>query len=699
MFELALDDWLDHLPELGQLIQIRAPAIMELWEELIERHLPASKRTAYRSQLRDHLPQFLQKVGRDLIAGRDGHNSSAKPAAREHGLQRWQQGWELELVIRDYQIMYHAILIVARETLGRELSSVETQNLAKVLQEASIEAVRAYVSYRGASEPIARPSVISTEMLDSCNDAIIQINLDGRIVRWNSGAERIYGWPADKIVGEHIAIILPPNRRLEFDRCIAMLKNGRDVPPFDTVRRRADGTDVSVSITASPIRDSQGNLKGYVSIARDISDRVRAAEALRDALEEAERASRAKSEFLANVSHELRTPMNAIIGMTELALDEELSPELRDYLETTRESADLLLSLVNDVLDISKLEAGKFVLDDIGFSLSEVVDETVRGISSRAYRKGLEIACKVASDVPDNLHGDPLRLRQILTNLVGNAIKFTDEGEIVVEVNLEASSGRSCVLRFSVSDTGIGISEEDQQRVFAPFTQADASSTRRFAGTGLGLAIASHLINCFRGQFWVESEVGVGSTFHFTARFSLADEKIRERPAQSPAVEKLRNLPVLVADDNETNRQIIGKLLEDWQMTPVLANDAQSALEQLRSAAQAGQPIPLAVIDAIMPEHDGFELVEEIKEKERMGTKTILMLSAADRLAFKEKCQATGVRRRAGKADLTVELVRCDCDRFGRGNDRSCSQRRPQGRQTARADPQCVARRRHASQS
>ena len=545
-------------------------------------------------------------------------------------------------MIRDYQIMYHAILIVAREDSGtRAFQRRDPESCQGAAGSEHRGRSGLCLVPRGERANRAAHRSFPLKCLIAAMMRLFSSISMGRIVRWNSGAERIYGWPAEKIVGEHIAILLPPNRRLEFDRCLAMLKNGRDVPPFDTVRRRADGTDVSVSITASPIRDSQGNLKGYVSIARDISDRVRAAEALRDALEEAERASRAKSEFLANVSHELRTPMNAIIGMTELALDEELSPELRDYLETTRESADLLLSLVNDVLDISKLEAGKFVLEDIGFSLSEVVDETVRGISSRAYRKGLEIACKVASDVPDNLHGDPLRLRQILTNLVGNAIKFTDEGEIVVEVNLEASSGRSCVLRFSVSDTGIGISEEDQQRVFAPFTQADASSTRRFAGTGLGLAIASHLINCFRGQFWVDSEVGVGSTFHFTARFSLADEKIRERPAQSPAVEKLRNLPVLVADDNETNRQIIGKLLEDWQMTPVLANDAQSALEQLRSAAQAGQPIPLAVIDAIMPEHDGFELVEEIKVKERMGTKTILMLSAADRLAFKEKCQST----------------------------------------------------------
>jgi PAS domain S-box-containing protein len=641
MLNVVLDDRPDQLLELGQLLQRRTPAIMRVWEGLIEQHLPASKRTSYRADLRDHLPQFLRKIGENFIAGRSGQNASLATAAQEHGLQRWEQGWELELVVQDYQLMYHAILTAASSELDRELTRVEAQNLAKVLQEAGLEAIRAYVSHRDIVHARLRNPYKVNDLFDNCNDAIVQLNVDGMIVSWNRGAERMYGWPADKIVGNHIALILPPDRRLEFDRCIAMLKNGRDVPPFDTMRRRSDGTDISVSISASPVRDAQGNLQGYISIARDISDRVRAAEALRDALEEAERASRAKSQFLANVSHELRTPMNAIIGMTELALDEELSPELRDYLETTRESADLLLSLVNDVLDISKLEAGKFVLEDINFSLRELVDETVRGISSRAYRKGLELACKVATDVPDNLHGDPLRLRQILTNLVGNAIKFTDEGEVVVEVSLNTTSGRSCVLQFSVKDTGIGISEQDQHRVFAPFTQADASSTRRFAGTGLGLAIASHLINCFHGQFWLESEMGTGSIFYFTARFALADQDIRSQPQQFPAVHALRNLPVLVADDNETNRQIIGRLLEEWHMIPVLADGADSALKELDAAARQGRPIPLAVIDAIMPKHDGFQLVDEIKERQGLGTKTILMLSAADRLAFKEKCAET----------------------------------------------------------
>lgn len=605
MFQTALDDWPDQLPELGEFIDSSVSEIMKTWEELIELHLPASDRTTYRAQLRDHLPHFLHKVASDLIVGPKAHRTKAKPAAREHALQRWEQGWELEFVVRDYQLLYHAIVFVARPTLDRELTGAENQTLTKLLQDSAIEAVRTYTSFRRRLEQLSSRSSEAVGLLDNCNDAIIELDLAGTILSWNKGAERMYGYPAGQSIGNHISLILPPERQLEFERCMAMLKNGREVPPFDTVRRRADGNDISVSISASPVRDKSGNLQGIVSIARDISDRVRAAEALRDALEEAERASRAKSEFLANVSHELRTPMNAIIGMTELALDEQISPEMRDYLETTRESADLLLTLVNDVLDISKLESGKFVLEEVNFSLREVIDETMRSISSRAYRKGLEIAFRVAPNVPENLHGDPLRLRQVLVNLVGNAIKFTDEGEIVVEVSLDASSGRSCVLRFAVTDTGIGISAEDQQRVFAPFTQADASLTRRFAGTGLGLAIASHLINCFRGHFWLESEVGVGSTFFFTARFALADESFSERKSNEPFIEKLRDLPVLVADDNETNREIIGKLLTEWQMKPVLASDADAALEQLQQASSQGHPIPVAVIDAIMPKNDG----------------------------------------------------------------------------------------------
>lgn len=620
----------DCVLQLGDDVGIKVCEILEQWKSFIERKLPSNARTTHRPQLIDAVAHLLTSSFNNHL-NKDGN---PKKSDTVHLSLAWQKGWELELVINDLNALYPAIRAVA-DKHDLQKPNLQIQRVLDVINTGCIGAIRSFVAYRTQNE---RKIPTLSGILECCTDAIIELSLDGTILNWNQGATRLYGYLANEIVGSHIGTILPVDRQIEFDRCIAVLRSGRDVSPFDTVRRRADGTEIPVSITASPIRDGQGKLEGFVSIARDISDRVRAAEALRDALEEAERASRAKSEFLANVSHELRTPMNAIIGMTELALDEELSPELRDYLETTRESADLLLALVNDVLDISKLESGKFVLDEVDFSLRELVDETVRSISSRAYRKGLEIVCLVSSDVPDAVHGDPLRLRQILTNLVGNAIKFTDDGEVVVEVTLESSSGRSCILRFSVADTGIGISNEDQTRVFAPFTQADASSTRRHTGTGLGLAIAGHLINCFRGQLWLQSEVGVGSTFYFTTRLTLADENETHSNSSSLNTNQFKDLRILVVDDNETNRDIVANQLSEWQISPVLAHDARTAMKEIDTAASQGHPISLAIVDAIMPERDGFELIKEIQQKAKNKTKTVLMISSADRITFKDRC-------------------------------------------------------------
>lgn len=638
MSQYHFDEWPEHLPELGQSIAAHSAEIMRDWESLIEQRMPSSERTAHRVALRDHLPQFLQSLARDLSAGRDGKETESRPAAREHGLQRWRQGYELELVVRDYQLLFHAIVGVVQPCLERELTVAEVQNLSSLLNEASLIAINTFNSFQTETNRPTSPDEHADSVFESCTDAVIVVSIDGIIRKWNPGAEALYGYQAQEIVGSPLSVLIGPERKRELERYMKMLRSGKVVEPIDTVRQRVDGSEVSVSFAATPLffEDEQNR---FVIIERDISHRVRAAEALREALEEAERANRAKSEFLANVSHELRTPMNAILGMTELALAEEVTPELRDYLQTSHESAQMLLALVNDVLDLSKLEAGKIELETVPFSLREMLDDTIRSLSSRAYRKGLEIACVVSNKIPDTLVGDPLRLRQIITNLVGNAIKFTDAGEIVVEVNLDVKSGKSCVLRFSVSDTGIGISETDQQRIFAPFTQADASSTRQFAGTGLGLAISAHLVNCLRGQFWVQSEVGVGSIFYFTARFAMPDDQRSTKDLQQTDILSLRNMQVLVADDNDTNRTIIGSLLSDWQMRPVLACDAPSAIDTLAAAREEGESIPLVVIDALMPHQDGFDLAAEIKAAEEPQPKTILMLSAADRIAFKERVE------------------------------------------------------------
>lgn len=467
-------------------------------------------------------------------------------------------------------------------------------------------------------------------IFDNAAIGIGVVDENGRYVHCNEHWAVMLGYNRDDVCSLTIADVTHPED-IEVSRESFGSLVGGDIDTFRIEKRfrRKDGSIFWGDLSVSPIRDQSGGIVATIGTVLDITESKKSVEELRRAKEEAEEANRAKSQFLANMSHEVRTPMNGVIGMTGLLLDTELMPEQRDFVETVKDCADSLLGIINDILDFSKIEAGKLDLETLNFDLRSTLEDTSDLRAHSAQEKGLEFVCLIEPDVPSLLTGDPGRLRQIITNLAGNAIKFTSEGEVVVRISFVNEEGDRAKLHFTVTDTGIGIARDKLDDLFGAFTQADASTTRKFGGTGLGLSISKRLVEMMGGEIGVESVEGEGSTFQFTSVFGKQppDAERAELPMGDISGER-----ILVVDDNETNRRLLATHLGFWDCRHEEAPDGKTALSRLREATAAGDPFRVAILDMLMPGMDGETLGAKIKADPLLcDTNLVMMTSAAGR--------------------------------------------------------------------
>ena len=499
--------------------------------------------------------------------------------------------------------------------------------------------------YDSTSKELNFESNYLDQIFENAPEAIVILDNNDKVLRINSEFIRLFGYSSDEAAGKLINnLIVPPNLKSEALSFSNFIIDGKNIN-VESIRQDKFGNQIHVSILGAPVNISKG-IKGVYGIFRNITERKNAEVSLKKAKEDAENANSellemnehlektaliakemtiqaelanaAKSEFLANMSHEIRTPMNGIIGMTDLTLTTELTSEQKEYLQIVKSSSESLLTIINDVLDYSKIEAGKMELESIEFDLRKIVGDTMKQIAIRAHEKSLELAYHVDENISDFLIGDPSRLRQILINLIGNAIKFTSHGEVVIKIKKTKDENDLTELKFSVTDTGIGIPETKQNKIFTSFTQSDGSTTRKFGGTGLGLSICKQLVALMEGQIWIESPAeeiksksgGLGSTFYFTGKFKKS--KCQRKSYSKSIIQSWKNMPVLIVDDNETNLQFLYDLMLKLEMKPTKVENGEEALKSLKAANNKKMPYKLMITDGYMPGMDGFLLSKKI---------------------------------------------------------------------------------------
>jgi len=501
-----------------------------------------------------------------------------------------------------------------------------------------------------AEARLQRANQVQRQFLDTAATAIYTVDAQRIVTGVNDELLRLTGYSKEELVGKHCGL-------LGGDSCSVMCPLLNPSPDGRIFRRQCElrtknGYQRVVLKNATTTNDESGKESGCVGSFVDITDLI-------EARKSAEEASRVKSEFLANMSHEIRTPMNGIIGMTDLALGTDLNEEQREYLDAVKMSADALLTLINDILDFSKIEAGKFELVPINFSLRDCIANTLTTMAVMAQSKGLELVYEIPAEIPDAVIGDPGRLRQIIVNLVGNAIKFTPNGEVSVRVELEWETDSEIFAQFSVTDTGIGIPSQMQEKIFESFQQVDSSTTRGYGGTGLGLTVSALLARMMGGRIWVDSELGRGSIFHFTVRLGVQTEP--QDISTCADSSSLRDVPVLVVDDNATNRRALSQMLANWQMKPASVDHATAALDEMNRAHSDGTPFTIVLIDYMMPDIDGFQLATQIKNDPVLRETILIMLTSAGERGHAARCVELGIAGYLMKPVRQSELFEVIC--------------------------------------